>query len=108
MKINNGYQDARAASAQETAKAQETGAAQSRSTKGAGSAGKSSAADEVSLSSLASALKGALSDSPERAAYLEALASDYAAGTYQPDAQETAKAIVRETLGNPADPEKGQ
>lgn len=106
MKINNGYQDSRAASAQDAAKTQETAAAQARTTKGTSSTSKGSAADEVSLSSLASVLQGALSDSPERTAYLNALSADYAAGTYQPDAQATAKAIVRDALPDAAEPEK--
>lgn len=108
MKINNGYQDPRASSAQDAAKVQESAAAQGRTATGTARSGAPGAADEVNLSSLASALQGALSDSPERAAYLEALAADYAAGTYKPDAKGTAQGIIREALRDSADPQKGE
>ena len=107
MKINHGYQDSRAASAQDAAKTQETSAAaQARSAKSASGANKTGSGDEVSLSSLASALQGALTESPERSAYIEKLAGEYAAGTYKPDAGETARGIVAETLLEPPDPNK--
>lgn len=104
MKINNGYQDSRAASAQDAARTQETAAAaQARSAKTTGS-GQSGSSDEVTLSSLASALQGALSDSPERSAHIERLAGEYAAGTYKPDAEATARAILRDTAKQTPDP----
>jgi hypothetical protein len=85
MKINHGYQDSRAASAQDAAKAQETGAVgQARAARAGAGATKAGSGDEVNLSSLASALQGALSESPERAAYLDRLSGEYAAGTYKP------------------------
>lgn len=98
MKINHGYQDSRAASANDASKTQETAAAAQSKAARAGAGGKASPGDEVNLSSLASVLQGALSESPERAAYLERLAGEYAAGTYNPDPQATAKAIVSDTL----------
>ena len=107
MNINHGYQDSRAASAQDAAKTQETvAAAQARAAKSASGANKTGSGDEVSLSSLASALQGALTESPERFAYIEKLAGEYAAGTYKPDAGETASGIVTETLLEPPNPNK--
>lgn len=107
MKINHGYQDSRAASAQDTAKTQETAAAaQARAAKAGGGANKAGSSDEVTLSSLASALQGALSDSPERSAYLDRLAGEYAAGTYKPDAVATANGIVDDTLLDSPDANK--
>jgi hypothetical protein len=97
MKINHGYQDSRAGSAQDAAKAQETAAVgQARAAKAGVGAVKAPGSDEVNLSSLASALQGALSDSPERAAYLDRLATEFAAGTYRPDPGATASSIVEE------------
>ncbi|MFN0103190.1 MAG: flagellar biosynthesis anti-sigma factor FlgM [Bryobacteraceae bacterium] len=105
MKINHGYQDSRAASAQEAAKTQETAAAaQSRVAKAGAGANKAGNADEVDLSSLASALQGALSDSPDRSVYLDRLAGEFAAGTYKPDAKATANGIVTDTLLEPPEP----
>ncbi len=107
MNINHGYQDSRAASAQDAVKTQETAAAaHARSAKLASGANKTGSGDEVSLSSLASALQGALTESPERFAYIEKLAGEYAAGTYKPDAGETASGIVTETLLEPPNPNK--
>ena len=107
MKINHGYQDSRAASAQDAAKTQETAAAaQARAAKSATGANKVGSGDEVNLSSLASALQGALTDSPERSAHLEKLAGEYAAGTYKPDPSGTASGIVADTMLKPLDPKK--
>jgi|JI61114C2RNA_FD_contig_21_309334_length_782_multi_4_in_0_out_0_2 flagellar biosynthesis anti-sigma factor FlgM len=107
MKINHGYQDSRAASAQDTAKTQETAAtAKAHAAKAGAGAGRAGAGDEVNLSSLASALQGALSDSPERSAYLERLASEFAAGSYQPDPNATASGIIADTLLEPPDSKK--
>lgn len=107
MNINHGYQDSRAASAQDAVKTQETAAAaHARSAKLASGANKIGSSDEVSLSSLASALQGALTESPERFAYIEKLAGEYAAGTYKPDAGETASGIVTETLLELPNPNK--
>ena len=103
MKINNGYQDSRAASAQDTAKTQETAAAtQARAARAGAGPGKAGGNDEVNLSPLASALQGALSDSPERSAFLERLASEFSAGAYNPDPHATASGIVSDTLLDPA------
>ena len=107
MKINHGYQDSRAASAQEAAKTQETAAAaQARSAKAGASGSKAGSGDEVHLSSLASALQGALTDSPERSAYLDRLAAEYETGTYKPDSSETASGIIADTLREPPAPNK--
>ncbi len=108
MKINNGYQDSRAASAQDAARTQETAAlAQTKAARAGAGAGRAGASDEVNLSSLASALQGALTDSPERTAYLERLAGDYASGAYQPDAKATASGIVGDALSKPPDDKEG-
>lgn len=93
MKINNGY-NANAAQAAERAQ-EAAAAAQGKAAKGAGKAG---GGDEVNLSSLASAVQSALSDSPERTARLEQLAADYAAGNYQPDAAATARGLIDDSL----------
>ena len=105
MKINHGYQDSRAASAQDTAKTQQTtAAAQARAAKAGAGAGKSGSGDEVNLSSLASALQGALTDSPERSAYIEQLSAEFSAGTYKPDAAATASGIIADAfLDSPPD-----
>jgi flagellar biosynthesis anti-sigma factor FlgM len=95
MKINHGYQDSRAASAQDAAKTQEAAAAaQARAGRAIAGAGKSGGSDEVNLSPLASALQGALSDSPERSARLDQLSKEFAAGTYNPDPKATASGII--------------
>jgi flagellar biosynthesis anti-sigma factor FlgM len=108
MKINNGYQDSRAQSAQDAAKTQEAAAAaQARAAKGGAGVGKSGSGDEVNLSSLASALQDALTDSPERSAYIDQLAAEFAAGAYKPDAAATASGIIDDSLlDSPPDPKK--
>jgi flagellar biosynthesis anti-sigma factor FlgM len=99
MKINHGYQDSRAASAQDAAKAQETAAAaQARASRATACAGKSAGSDEVNLSPLAAALQGALSDSPDRSARLDQLSKEFAAGTYNPDPKATASGIIADTV----------
>ncbi len=106
MKINNGYTDSQAAAARDAARAQETAATQpTKAARAAAGAGRSTASDEVSLSSLASAVQSEASDSPERTAFLERLASEFAAGNYRPDPQATASGIVEDTLLNPEKPE---
>lgn len=106
MKINHGYQDTRATSTQESNRTQETAApAQAKAARAAAGAGGAGGSDEVTLSSLASALQGALSDSPERAAHLERLAGEFAAGTYKADPQDTAHGIISDGLSG-TDPSK--
>jgi flagellar biosynthesis anti-sigma factor FlgM len=95
MKINNGYNDPQANAANSSQRAQETAAAGTNRT---GSGNNQSRADEVNLSSLAAAVQSALSDSPERAARLERLAAEFAAGDYQTDATSTARSLIDETL----------
>jgi len=95
MKINHGY----TSSAQDSSKTQETAAAaQTRSAKAGAGAGKSGSGDEVNLSSLASALQGALTDSPERAAYIEQLSAEFTAGTYKPNSAATASGLIDDSL----------
>jgi anti-sigma28 factor (negative regulator of flagellin synthesis) len=106
MKINNGYQDSRSTPAQDAAKAQEVAAAAQARTAKAEGANKSSPSDEVSLSSLASALQEALADSPERSANIDRLAGEYAAGTYKPDANATARGVIADSLLEATDPDK--
>jgi hypothetical protein len=98
MKINHGYQDARAASAQDAAKAQEAAATQARAARAGAGTGKTAGADEVNLSPLASAIQSSLSDSPERVAFIERLAADFAAGNFQPDPQDTAAGLIQDAL----------
>jgi hypothetical protein len=97
MKINHGYPDPQANSALETgaaSRAQEL--AKSRGASETGGAGRT---DEVNLSSLASALQDALTESPEREAYLEKLSAAFAEGSYQPDIAGTVKGIVDDAIG---------
>jgi flagellar biosynthesis anti-sigma factor FlgM len=101
MKINNGYN---ANSAQAAERAQEAAAAaQGKAAKGGN---KQSGSDEVSLSSLASAVQSALSDSPDRLARVEQLAADFAAGNYQPDAEATARGLISDALSQPEEGKK--
>ena len=106
MKINNRYDDSAAQQARDAARTQETSSTQqARAARAAAGAGAASGSDQVNLSSLASAIQGAMSDSPERTAYLDSLAADFAAGAYQPDPQATASGIVDDTLLHPDKPE---
>ena len=103
MKINHGYQDSRAVSAQDAAKTQETVAtAQARAARAAAGAGRTGGTDEVNLSPLAAALQGALSDSPERTAYLERLSADFASGNYNPNPHDIARGIISDTILDPS------
>ena len=52
----------------------------------------------MNLSPLAAALQGALSDSPDRTAYLERLSADFATGNYNPNPNDIASGIVSDTL----------
>ena len=96
MKINSDYPDNSAAGAQGSARAQEPGPA------GAGRSGRGeqggSRDDHVNLSTLASAVRGALSDSPERAARLSRLAADFEAGRGGGEAEAIARALVDDAL----------
>ena len=107
MKINNRYDDsASAQQARDASRTQETASTQqARAARAAVGAGGTSGSDQVNLSSLASAIQGAMSDSAERSAFLEGLAADFAAGAYQPDPQATARGIVDDTLLHPDKPE---
>lgn len=99
MKINDVYTSSQAAATyqsqtQKTEAAQ--GAAAAKSVANKGSVG----SDEVNLSSLANVLQDAVTESPERAAYLEKLSVEFAAGTYQADPQAVAKSLIGETLAD--------
>jgi len=59
--------------------------------------------DNVSLSNLSGSVRASLSDSPERAARLEQLSAQVAAGTYHVDSATLSKDIVNETLGDSGD-----
>jgi len=108
MKINHGYQDSRAVSAQDAAKTQETAAtAQARAARAAAGAGRAGGADEVNLSPLAAALQGAMSDSPDRTAYLDRLSADFATGNYNPNPNDIASGIVSDTLLDATAPLEG-
>jgi hypothetical protein len=50
--------------------------------------------DRVELSPLAAALTTLAADSAERSARVDELAAEYAAGRYEPDADETSRALV--------------
>jgi len=101
MKINDLYTSSQAAATyqsqtQKTEAAQGAAAAKVGANKGAGGT------DEVNLSSLANVLQDAVTESPARTAYLEKLAAEYAAGTYQADPQAVAKSLVGEVLADKA------
>jgi flagellar biosynthesis anti-sigma factor FlgM len=99
MKINDVYTSSQAAvtyqsQTQKTESAQGAAAAKGVANKGSGGS------DEVNLSSLANVLQDAVTESPERAAYLEKLSAEFAAGTYQADPQAVAKSLIGETLAD--------
>jgi flagellar biosynthesis anti-sigma factor FlgM len=52
--------------------------------------------DDVHLSELVRSLRSLAADSPERQAKIEQLARAYAAGTYKPDAEATAAAMIKD------------
>ena len=60
---------------------------------GAGAAG-SASQDDVHLSELVRSLRSLAADSPERQARIEKITRAYADGTYRPDPQATADAII--------------
>jgi flagellar biosynthesis anti-sigma factor FlgM len=51
-------------------------------------------ADDVHLSELVRSLRSLAADSPERQAKIEQLARAYASGSYKPDAEATASAMI--------------
>jgi anti-sigma28 factor (negative regulator of flagellin synthesis) len=59
-----------------------------------------SGSDEVNLSSLANVLQDAITESPEKTAYLEKLAAQYAKGSYQADPRAVAQSLIGETLAD--------
>jgi anti-sigma28 factor (negative regulator of flagellin synthesis) len=99
MKINDVYTSSQAAATYQS-QTQKTEAAQSVSASKVGANKSSGGSDEVNLSSLANVLQDAITESPEKTAYLEKLAAQYAAGTYQADPQAVAKSLIGETLAD--------
>jgi flagellar biosynthesis anti-sigma factor FlgM len=99
MKINDVYTSSQAA-ATYGSQTQRAEAAQGAAAAKVGANKGGTGSDEVSLSSLASVLQDAVTESPERAAYLEKLSAQYAAGTYQADPQAVAKSLIGETLAD--------
>ncbi len=102
MKINDLYTSSQAAATyqnQNTQRAQEAEGTQTASAGKTSTKSIASGSDEVSLSSLANILQDTLTESPDRAAYLNKLSSQYEAGTYTVDANQIARSLVDETLG---------
>lgn len=99
MKINDVYTSSQAAATYQN-QTQKTEAAQGATAAGVVANKGSGGSDEVNLSSLANVLQDAITESPERAAYLEKLSAQYAAGTYQADPQAVAKSLIGETLAD--------
>jgi flagellar biosynthesis anti-sigma factor FlgM len=100
MKINDLYSSSQAAATyqnQNTQRAQEAEGAQAA--KSGTNTKVSSGSDEVSLSSLANILQDAITETPERTAYLKKLSSQFEAGTYKVDARQIASSLVDETIG---------
>lgn len=58
--------------------------------------GGATASDDVHLSELVRSLRSLAADSPERQAKIEQLARAYANGTYKPDADATAAAMIKD------------
>jgi hypothetical protein len=97
MKINDSNINGLASSG--IGKAQEADAA-SRG-RGKNVSGSDSAPDRVELSNLSASLRAEDSESPERAALVDKLAADYAAGRYNPDPLEVSKKIIADALHEP-------
>jgi flagellar biosynthesis anti-sigma factor FlgM len=106
MKINDVYTSSQAAAAYQS-QTQKTEAAQGATAAKVAANKASGGPDEVNLSGLANVLADAVTESPERAAYLEKLSAQYAAGTYQPDPQAVAKSLIGETLADKRDGSSG-
>jgi flagellar biosynthesis anti-sigma factor FlgM len=62
-----------------------------------GGAGATSS-DDVHLSELVRSLRSLAADSPERQAKIEQLARTYASGSYRPDANATASAMIEDAF----------
>lgn len=60
----------------------------------------SEASDDIHLSELVRSLRSLASDSPERQARIDQIASDYANRDYKVDAQATASKIIDESTGS--------
>ncbi len=101
MKINDLYTSSQAAATYQS-QTQKTEAAQGAAASKVGANKGSGGSDEVNLSRLASVLQDAVTESPERTAYLEKLSAQFAAGTYQADPQAVAKSLIGETLADKA------
>ena len=97
MKINDLYTSSQAAATyqnQNTQRAQEAEGAQATSAAKKSSNSTTSGSDEVSLSSLANILQDAITESPDRTAYLKKLSSQFESGTYKVDANQIARSLV--------------
>jgi flagellar biosynthesis anti-sigma factor FlgM len=90
MKVNDPNLSSLAAA--EAAKAQAAQAPAAHARKAAAGAGESK--DDVHLSELVRSLRTLAAESPERQAYVEKIAKDYAKGTYKVDASATAAKII--------------
>lgn len=95
MKVNDPNLSSLAST--EAAKAR---AAQGTATQGPKSANVGGASgDDVHLSELVRSLRTLAAESPERQAYVEKIAREYADGTYQVDPQATAAKIIDDAFG---------
>jgi flagellar biosynthesis anti-sigma factor FlgM len=100
MKINDIYTSSQAAATyqsqtqrtQESAATSAVGSGKTANSKGV------SGSDEVSLSELANVLQEALTETPERSAYLEKLSKQFEAGTYKVDSRQIAGSLIDETI----------
>lgn len=79
-------------------KAQETNEA-ARGRQGRVGDGAASSTDRVQLSNLSETLRASDSESPERAARLQQLTADIAAGRYHADSTEVSKSIIKDSIG---------
>jgi anti-sigma28 factor (negative regulator of flagellin synthesis) len=87
------------ASATETGRAQESQRTERAGGTGGRASGTSAYGDRVELSSTLGRLSQAISaDETDRASRVQALAAQYQAGKYQPDALGTARGLVAEAL----------
>ena len=101
MKISDLYSSSQAAATYQNQNTQRTQEAEGTQAAGAGKTAiksTTSGSDEVSLSSLANILQDAVTESPDRTAYLKKLSNQYEAGTYKVDANQIAHSLVDETL----------
>lgn len=99
MKINDLYTSSQAAATYQSQTQKTEGVQGAATAKINGNKG-NSGSDEVNLSSLANVLQDAITESPEKTAYLEKLAAQYAKGSYQADPRAVAQSLIGETLAD--------